>query len=93
MPDLLTGPPDGYRGGICGPEMAAAFLSTYAGIVEDDMENSAAYVKGWVDVLKVTDHRGWILRSASEAQRAANFILGEAVSAHEGAEQERTVGF
>lgn len=57
-------------------EMTAAFLSMHAGIVEDDLDNSAAYLKGWMDVLQVLDHRTWVVKAAAEAQKAANFILG-----------------
>jgi len=57
-------------------EMAAAFLGAAAGIVEDDFENSAAYLHGWLEVLKVKDHKTWLVKAASEAQRAANYILG-----------------
>ena len=59
-------------------EMTAAFLGVHAGIIEDGLENSAAYLKGWMDVLRVSDHRTWLLGAASDAQRAAGYILGEA---------------
>ncbi|MFO1459294.1 MAG: zincin-like metallopeptidase domain-containing protein [Verrucomicrobiota bacterium] len=61
-------------------EMTAAFLGAYAGIVEDAQENSAAYLKGWMDVLRVHDHRTWLIKAAAEAQRAANYVLGTAAS-------------
>jgi antirestriction protein ArdC len=57
-------------------EMGAAFLGARAGIIEDGFENSAAYLKGWLDVLKVRDHKTWLVKAASEAQKAADFILG-----------------
>ncbi|HUF63284.1 MAG TPA: zincin-like metallopeptidase domain-containing protein [Verrucomicrobiales bacterium] len=57
-------------------EMTAVFLGASAGIIEDGFENSAAYLKGWMDVLKVRDHRKWLVRAASEAQKAADYILG-----------------
>ena len=58
-------------------EMAAAFLATHAEIVEDDLQQSAAYLKGWLDVLRVPDHKNWLIKAASEAQKAADYILGE----------------
>ncbi len=67
-------------------EMAAAFLGIQAGIIEDDLDNSAAYLKGWLDVLRVSDHRTWLIRAASDAQRAANYILGEAQDSEAGPE-------
>lgn len=57
-------------------EMTAAFLSAHAGIVEDGFENSAAYLRGWMDVLKVRDHKTWLVKAASEAQKAVDFVLG-----------------
>lgn len=57
-------------------EMGAAFLSAHAGIADDDHENSAAYLQGWLSVLKVTSNRTWLVKAASEAQKAANYILG-----------------
>ena len=65
-------------------EMAAAFLSAEAGIVEDDFENSAAYLKGWMDVLQVSDHRKWLVQAASDAQRAADYITGKRKEEAEG---------
>lgn len=58
-------------------EMTAAFLGAHAGIIEDDFENSAAYLRGWMDVLKVKDHKTWLIRAASEAQKAVDYILGD----------------
>ena len=57
-------------------EMTAAFLGAHAGIIEDGFENSAAYLKSWMDVLRVKEHKTWLVRAASEAQKAADFILG-----------------
>jgi antirestriction protein ArdC len=47
----------------------------YAAIIDDDFENSAAYLKGWLDVLRVKDNKRWLLQAASEAQKAADHIL------------------
>ena len=56
-------------------EMSAAFLNAHAGILEAELQNSAAYLQGWIDALKSNDAKGWIIRAASQAQKAANFIL------------------
>ena len=58
-------------------EMGAAFLTAHAGIVLDDFENSAAYLKSWLNVLKVKENRRWIVAAASQAQKAAEYILDE----------------
>jgi antirestriction protein ArdC len=56
-------------------EMGASFLNAHAGIVEAEIENSASYLQGWIDALKSKDAKGWIIRAASQAQKAANYIL------------------
>lgn len=56
-------------------EMGASFLCAHAGIVEAELENSAAYLQGWIDALKSKDAKGWIIRAASQAQKAADYIL------------------
>ena len=57
-------------------EMGAAFLGMEAGIVSDQHEQSAAYLRGWLDTLHVQEHRRWIVQAANQAGRAADFILG-----------------
>jgi len=56
-------------------EMGAAFLTAHAGIVLDDFENAAAYLKNWLQVLKVKENRRWIVEAASGAQKSSEFIL------------------
>jgi antirestriction protein ArdC len=56
-------------------EMGASFLCAHAGIAEAEFENSAAYLQGWIDALKSKDAKGWIIRAASQAQKAADYIL------------------
>lgn len=58
-------------------EMTAAFLGASAGIIEDGFENSAAYLQGWLEVLKVKDNKTWLVKAASDAQRAADYVLGQ----------------
>ena len=57
-------------------EMGAAFLGMEAEIVRDQHEQSAAYLQGWLDTLRVQEHRRWIVQAANYAGRAADFILG-----------------
>ena len=54
-------------------EMGAAFLCGQAGIA-NTIENSAAYVKGWLEQLQ--NDRSLIVQAAAQAQKAADFILG-----------------
>ena len=52
--------------------MTASFLNGHAGIVDTELANSAAYLQGWIDALKSKDAKGWIIRAASQAQKAAD---------------------
>ncbi|MEJ0091327.1 MAG: zincin-like metallopeptidase domain-containing protein [Limisphaerales bacterium] len=65
-------------------ELGSAFLCGHAGIVERTIDNSAAYLQGWLKQLK-NDHT-LIVYAAAQAQKAADFILGRAMqseAAHE----------
>jgi antirestriction protein ArdC len=57
-------------------EMTASFLNARAGIMEEEIENSAAYLQSWINALRSKDAQGWIVRAASQGQKAADFILG-----------------
>ena len=56
-------------------EMSASFLNAHAGILEDELANSASYLQGWIDALRGKDAKSWVIRAASQAQKAADFIL------------------
>jgi len=66
-------------------ELGSAFLCGYAGIVDRTVDNSAAYLEGWLKQLQ--NDRTLIVSAAAQAQRAADFILGrtfaESEAAHE----------
>jgi len=55
-------------------ELGSAFLCGYAEIVDRTIDNSAAYIEGWLDSLK--DDPTLIVYAAAQAHRAADFILG-----------------
>ena len=57
-------------------EMGAAMLLAEVGIVTDDHKESANYLASWMKVLNVKEHRRWIVEAASQASKAADFILG-----------------
>jgi antirestriction protein ArdC len=59
-------------------EVGAAMLCGMTGIANRTIENSAAYLRGWIARLK-GDAR-LIVGAASAAQRAADFILGAAAA-------------
>lgn len=64
-------------------EIASAMLCGKAGIVNRTIDNSAAYLRSWLDVL-AGDSR-MIVQAASQAQKAADYILG--VTAEKNAEE------
>ena len=53
-------------------EMGAAFLCGHAGI-ERTIENSAAYIQGWLKALK--NDKKLLIMAAAQAQKAADYIL------------------
>jgi len=57
-------------------ELGSAFVCASVGI-QNTLETSAAYLQGWLDVLR-EDSR-MIVTAASAAQKAADFILGQAI--------------
>ena len=58
-------------------EFGASFLCAEAGIDASVITNSAAYIQGWLSVLR-KDKR-MVLLAATQAQRAADFILNRKV--------------
>jgi antirestriction protein ArdC len=55
-------------------ELGSAFLCGYADIVDRTIDNSAAYVEGWLKQFQ--NDRTLIVSAAAQAQKAADFILG-----------------
>jgi antirestriction protein ArdC len=56
-------------------EMTAAFLCGECGITSKTIDNSAAYIKGWIKTLKSKDNKNLVIIAASAAQKAFDFIL------------------
>jgi antirestriction protein ArdC len=54
-------------------EMGAAFLCGFAGIENITLNNSAAYIQGWLNALK--DDKKLVIMAAAQAQKAADYIL------------------
>ena len=63
-------------------EMGAAYLCAVAGIENETIDNSAAYIQGWLSKLK-NDNK-FVLQAASYAQLATDYILG--IKPHETSE-------
>jgi antirestriction protein ArdC len=71
---------DGFGGKVYSQEelvaeMGAAFLCMEVDIVRDTHEQSAAYLQSWLEVLRAKEHKRWIINAASQASKAADFIL------------------
>jgi antirestriction protein ArdC len=60
-------------------EMGAAYLCGVAGISNETVNNSAAYIQGWLSKLR-NDSR-LLIQAAAQAQKAADFILGAGLQA------------
>lgn len=54
-------------------ELTAAYLCGIAGIGQQTIVNSTAYIKGWLKVLK--EDKRLIIKASTQAQAAANYIL------------------
>ena len=53
--------------------MGAAFLCGFTGIENITLNNSAAYIQGWLKALK--DDKKLVIMAAAQAQKAADYIL------------------
>ena len=60
-------------------EMGAAFLCGVAGIENRTTIDSASYIQGWLR--KLQDDKRLLIGAAAQAQRAADYILGETAEA------------
>ena len=54
-------------------EMGAAFLCGYSGIENSTIENSAAYISGWLKALR--NDKTLLVHAAAQAQKASDYIL------------------
>ena len=54
-------------------EIGACYLSSVAGIVNKEFDNSVAYIKGWIDLLR--NDKRMIVYASGHAQKATDYIL------------------
>jgi antirestriction protein ArdC len=54
-------------------ELGAAYLNSFTGILDKEIESSAAYISGWLEKLR-SDKR-FIITASGQAQRAVDLIL------------------
>ena len=71
-------------------ELGAAYLCAEAGIDNSTIENSAAYISGWLK--KLRNDKTLIVRAASQAQKAADWILGDGAEDEASGELEEAAG-
>lgn len=56
-------------------EMSAAFLCGEIGLDAITLDNSAAYINGWLRALKNKDNKNMVITAAGAAQKAFDYIL------------------
>ncbi|MBU1864436.1 MAG: DUF1738 domain-containing protein [Candidatus Omnitrophica bacterium] len=56
-------------------ELGSCFLCAESGFAQKTLENSSAYIKGWLKTFK-SDNR-FIIRAANKAQKAVDYILAK----------------
>ena len=54
-------------------ELGAAYLNSFTGILDKEIENSAAYISGWLE--KLRNDKRFIIAACGQAQRAVDLIL------------------
>lgn len=54
-------------------EIGSCYLTSIGGVGISNLQNSAAYIKGWLSVLE--NDKRFIVKAASKAQRAVEYIL------------------
>lgn len=60
-------------------EMGAAFLCGHCGIENTVIDNSTAYIAGWLR--RLSDDKRLVVHAAAASQKAADFILGHQIDA------------
>lgn len=56
-------------------EITSTFVCAATGIIPPDIQNSSAYIAHWLEALSSKDHQKWIIRAASAATKASDYIL------------------
>lgn len=62
-------------------EMGTAFLCSFTGIAHAEIENSAAYIKGWLE--KLANDKKFVLQASGQAQKAVDHIMNLQEQSHE----------
>ena len=65
-------------------ELGSAYLSSLTGILNASIQNSAAYLNGWLAKLK--GDKRFMVQASGQAQRAVDFIINQPAPASDGTE-------
>jgi antirestriction protein ArdC len=66
-------------------ELGSAYLSSFTGILNAGIQNSAAYLNGWLAKLK--NDKRFMVQASGQAQRAVDFIINQPGPASDGTEE------
>lgn len=66
-------------------ELGSAYLSSFTGILPQSIENTVAYIHGWLSKLK--DDKRFIVQASGQAQRAVDYILNQPLAESERKEE------
>ena len=66
-------------------EIGASYLCSLTGILEKNIQNSAAYLNGWLRKLK--DDKRFIVQASGQAQKAIDFIINQTTLPSDGTEE------
>ncbi|MEK7585809.1 MAG: zincin-like metallopeptidase domain-containing protein [Patescibacteria group bacterium] len=66
-------------------ELGSAYLSSFTGILNAGIQNSAAYLNGWLAKLK--NDKRFMVQASGQAQRAVDFIINQPAPASDGTEE------
>jgi len=67
-------------------EIGACFLASVAGLPEDAINQGAAYIEGWLNVLR--DDKRFIVFASTQAQKAVDFIMSRKTHAETVSEEQ-----
>lgn len=69
-------------------ELGACYLASYAGILQKELTNSTAYIKGWLEKLK--NDKRFIVFASGFVQRSVDFILNQQLQSDDAKEIEQS---
>jgi antirestriction protein ArdC len=66
-------------------EIGSAYLSSFTGIEQKSMDNTVAYIQGWLAKLK--NDKRFMVQASGQAQRAVDFIINQPALVSDGTEE------